>query len=98
MFSLASVQNVKAGFFFSSRRRHTSSKRDWSSDVCSSDLGEHVQVAAALDVGHPGALGLGGDDRQRMVVVRAVLVAELEQAGGGLGHEPRVRAIGTGKH
>src|SRR5207249_5930441 len=25
-------------FFVSSRRRHTSSKRDWSSDVCSSDL------------------------------------------------------------
>src|SRR5699024_11748782 len=25
-------------FFFSSRRRHTKSKRDWSSDVCSSDL------------------------------------------------------------
>src|SRR5207249_7248468 len=24
---------------FSSRRRHTRSKRDWSSDVCSSDLG-----------------------------------------------------------
>src|SRR5207249_6048281 len=29
-------------FFFSSRRRHTRSKRDWSSDVCSSDL---TQVA-----------------------------------------------------
>ena len=27
-------------FFFSSRRRHTRSKRDWSSDVCSSDLTE----------------------------------------------------------
>src|SRR5690349_6145836 len=25
-------------FFFSGRRRHTSSLRDWSSDVCSSDL------------------------------------------------------------
>src|SRR5271163_1955357 len=25
-------------YFFSSRRRHTSSDRDWSSDVCSSDL------------------------------------------------------------
>src|SRR5438067_12718671 len=25
--------------FFSSRRRHTRSKRDWSSDVCSSDHG-----------------------------------------------------------
>src|SRR3989440_12654567 len=30
-------------FFFSSRRRHTRSDRDWSSDVCSSDL-----VVAAL--------------------------------------------------
>src|SRR6267378_7177480 len=27
-----------ASFFFSSRRRHTRSLRDWSSDVCSSDL------------------------------------------------------------
>src|SRR5438132_5246077 len=26
-------------FFFSSRRRHTRSLSDWSSDVCSSDLG-----------------------------------------------------------
>src|SRR5207249_8272045 len=31
-------------FFFSSRRRHTRSKRDWSSDVCSSDL--YKQLAA----------------------------------------------------
>src|SRR5439155_10519579 len=28
-------------FFFSSRRRHTRWPRDWSSDVCSSDLGSH---------------------------------------------------------
>src|SRR5207245_5700128 len=28
-------------FFFSSRRRHTRCYRDWSSDVCSSDLGGH---------------------------------------------------------
>src|SRR5215204_3148087 len=27
-------------FFFSSRRRHTRSLCDWSSDVCSSDLGD----------------------------------------------------------
>src|SRR2546422_4193610 len=27
-------------FFFSSRRRHTRCSRDWSSDVCSSDLRE----------------------------------------------------------
>src|SRR5699024_11414374 len=31
-------------FFFSSRRRHTRSKRDWSSDVCSSDLGAPYMV------------------------------------------------------
>src|SRR2546428_2847785 len=32
-------------FFFSSRRRHTRSDRDWSSDVCSSDL-EAIKKAA----------------------------------------------------
>src|SRR5207249_5483730 len=30
-------------FFFSSRRRHPRSKRDWSSDGCSSDLHRHVR-------------------------------------------------------
>src|SRR5690348_2777315 len=30
-------------FFFSSRRRHTRWTGDWSSDVCSSDLGEECQ-------------------------------------------------------
>src|SRR5437868_12316453 len=30
--------DIRLFFFFSSRRRHTRSKRDWSSDVCSSDL------------------------------------------------------------
>src|SRR5690349_17873978 len=34
-------------FFFSSRRRHTRSLRDWSSDVCSSDLALAGFVAAA---------------------------------------------------
>src|SRR5437762_5393511 len=32
-------------FFFSSRRRHTRYIGDWSSDVCSSDLGESRQRA-----------------------------------------------------
>src|SRR5436305_13602657 len=31
-------------FFFSSRRRHTRCGRDWSSDVCSSDLGLHARA------------------------------------------------------
>src|SRR5215203_1781651 len=40
-------------FFFSSRRRHTRYWRDWSSDVCSSDL-----VAAELRGPHPRERGL----------------------------------------
>src|SRR5690349_23019837 len=32
-------------FFFSSRRRHTRSLRDWSSDVCSSDLSQPSSIA-----------------------------------------------------
>src|SRR5438874_13060910 len=40
-------------FFFSSRRRHTRSLRDWSSDVCSSDL-----IHAGPDT-LPGQPGVG---------------------------------------
>src|SRR2546429_6580541 len=40
-------------FFFSSRRRHTRCSRDWSSDVCSSDL------AAPRSVRARGTPGLG---------------------------------------
>src|SRR5206468_9980949 len=34
-------------FFFSSRRRHTRSDRDWSSEVCSSDLATDRRVVAS---------------------------------------------------
>src|SRR5699024_11882825 len=34
--------------FYSSRRRHTRSKRDWSSDVCSSDLALMLQPKILL--------------------------------------------------
>src|SRR5207247_2681907 len=36
--ALTGITDWKLPFFFSSRRRHTRSTRDWSSDVCSSDL------------------------------------------------------------
>src|SRR3712207_8907318 len=39
------VRRLSVFFFFSSRRRHTRYWRDWSSDVCSSDLPhEHLRV------------------------------------------------------
>src|SRR2546421_2897923 len=38
LLSCDDISRVSVFFFFSSRRRHTRSDRDWSSDVCSSDL------------------------------------------------------------
>src|SRR5215467_15621911 len=46
-------------FFFSSRRRHTRLQGDWSSDVCSSDLGTTLAVGAPDD-GSPAKV-IGGD-------------------------------------
>src|SRR5690606_41077813 len=40
-------------FFFSSRRRHTRFSRDWSSDVCSSDLGRPLRPATRRRLGEP---------------------------------------------
>src|SRR6266700_5932550 len=59
-------------FFFSSRRRHTRFSREWSSDVCSSDLGQ-VEHAA----GQPGG---GGRDHA------GEYVAGL--GDGGVGEQP----------
>src|SRR5690606_40026554 len=44
-------------FFFSSERRHTRFSRDWSSDVCSSDLeAEEVDPENAIDAAEAAAL------------------------------------------
>src|SRR6266702_7854236 len=48
-------------FFFSSRRRHTRWPRDWSSDVCSSDLvGLARTGAAGVRLGTGRVLLIGG--------------------------------------
>src|SRR2546429_3526030 len=52
-------------FFFSSRRRHTRCSRDWSSDVCSSDLPRSTAAMVArrrlergVKLNHPEAVAL----------------------------------------
>src|SRR5690606_40499325 len=49
---------IPASFFFSSRRRHTRFSRDWSSDVCSSDLtyASHHSSKASAEPSMPSNL------------------------------------------
>ena len=47
--------------------------------------GEAVEVAAALDVGDPGALGRRDDDRERVVVVRERASSTAMRVGGRAG-------------
>src|SRR5260370_41743191 len=48
-------------FFFSSRRRHTRFKCDWSSDVCSSDLARHLgHTLSQVDRAHHSNLQFAG--------------------------------------
>src|SRR3712207_595656 len=64
-------------FFFSSRRRHTRYWRDWSSDVCSSDLDtvmremETTQLKEAIE---------GLPERARYVLVRRYGLDDREPA------------------
>src|SRR5216683_6786797 len=70
-------------FFFSSRRRHTRSDRDWSSDVCSSDLDVAVREPAqndALGAAPAQESGRCGCERTRRVEVGFPVSAEDDHA------------------
>src|SRR6266498_5472785 len=67
-------------FFFSSRRRHTICGRDWSSDVCSSDLrfadGTITGDAQVTGCGHTtGGGGFAGAEHADVDITSAHLVA-----------------------
>src|SRR5579884_1596547 len=67
-------------FFFSSRRRHTRWPRDWSSDVCSSDLPIEARCARWLlnvaDRVHRPTFALTHDFLAIMLGVRRASVSE----------------------
>src|SRR5690606_40836518 len=70
-------------FFFSSRRRHTRFSRDWSSDVCSSDLAcqlgfERMLVARALHELADAKTRIFRQDRKAAVSFRQPLTRQLQ--------------------
>src|SRR6266511_5899342 len=63
------MSNHNSIFFFSSRRRHTRFSRDWSSDVCSSDLtGVGFVAGVAMDPVHHELFTVNNDVEDRLVV------------------------------
>src|SRR5699024_160553 len=74
-------------FFFSSRRRHTRSKRDWSSDVCSSDEdfdtpGEEIFCAYALSAsvyGYAAEIGVDPFELARRARSSGASLAEVSR-------------------
>src|SRR5256884_6388216 len=59
-------------FFFSSRRRHTRCSRDWSSDVCSSDLLKYFDMELAGKVNNVFMLKGGMGKKQRRSIAEAI--------------------------
>src|SRR3712207_6847181 len=59
--------------FFSSRRRHTRYWRDWSSDVCSSDLAFGLVLAIAFFSATLLAVGAAGRVQPELMLPAAVL-------------------------
>src|SRR5690606_40060526 len=62
-------------FFFSSRRRHTRFSRDWSSDVCSSDLCQGLATFVP-EVNGQYEVVLNGSPRSCWVTVHALVEQE----------------------
>src|SRR5204863_210240 len=76
--------------------RHTRSLRDWSSDVCSSDLDDMQQGAATLD---PSAFGPAAAAAVAALNLRQGAYAVRKAAGSGLWRKfAWVAAIGAAAH
>src|SRR5699024_12053029 len=65
--------------FFSRRRRHTRSKRDWSSDVCSSDLPPTPSLGLALDFVRVRAQGMASAAAVEPTGMAAVLGGDQDE-------------------
>src|SRR2546422_7946924 len=82
-------------FFFSSRRRHTRCSRDWSSDVCSSDLVLALFLIVVPGVSFAGLIVNQAQQITGSVVKNPILgrIAQLELGGIDIG--PRIADLGA---
>src|SRR5688500_18356582 len=61
------LRSTSSYFFFSSRRRHTRLQGDWSSDVCSTDLGVTTTPLTLDGPQHFESIGIMGPDARLAV-------------------------------
>src|SRR5258707_15889581 len=88
-------------FFFSSRRRHTRYWRDWSSDVCSSDL--HVRLLAELVTDRETTLGMPVGHTRFLALIESpaalphlfAIAGEPRMAGMSVGGEDMATELGA---
>src|SRR5207253_4814991 len=91
---LVQVWIAFSSFFFSSRRRHTRWPRDWSSDVCSSDLSARGRISTAAACGSRPASRAEGeaDPTPKSTIARSEerRVGKECRADSWAGHEEQV--------
>src|SRR5256884_2417947 len=82
----ATSRRMSVMFFFSSRRRHTICSRDWSSDVCSSDLICVRSCAIVNKVGQTVAASLSAPTLFTIAqdLTQMQVIANIDQADIGL--------------
>src|SRR5436305_10840694 len=83
-------------FFFSSRRRHTRCGRDWSSDVCSSDL-KTLVIPAIFPFWVTGAVTAAGGAWNASIVAEVATWGKDKLVADGRSEERRVGKEGRSR-
>src|SRR5690606_40653927 len=85
--------NCVCGFFFSSRRRHTMFSRDWSSDVCSSDLAAAVPYRVVQAMNGDAWVAASGREHSPPEIAAMILENMRRVAESYLGEEVKEAVI-----
>src|SRR6266550_4987580 len=90
------AEGVSFVFFFSSRRRHTRCSRDWSSDVCSSDLAFFAGRNEVLIYALAGVVGVSSTlFRPALQAILPSLATTPEELIASNGASSTIESLGT---